>query len=212
MVKNDGTVWGTGDYAHGDEDIRSKTKGVVPIQIGNDETGFSQTEITVEVGDKKNIATNTSYEFNLIYLNQDFNEELTFNSLKDEIAELDENGNINGIRIGTTRVNAVSKKTGKVYSILVKVVDRGSIVAPKVCAGENFVGVLKSDGSIWTFGYNTSGQLATGDYLTYDKPTKTNILSTYSDIKVGDDFLVALRLDGTVWTSGNNNDGQLGDR
>lgn len=70
---------------------------------------------------------------------------------------------------------------------------------------------LKLTGSIWTFGINTSGQAATGDYLTYDKPSKTNILSTYDDIKVGDDFILALRSDGTVWASGNNKEGQLGD-
>lgn len=145
MVKKDGTVWGTGDYAHGDEQIKSKTKGAIPIQVGNDETGLSQTEITVEVEAKKNIAANTSYEFNLIYLNDNFNEELTFNSLKDEIATVNENGDVTGIRTGVARVNAVSNKTGKVYSVLVKVVDKGSVTAPKIEAGKDFVAVLKAD-------------------------------------------------------------------
>lgn len=93
MCKKDGTVWATGDYAHGDEQVRSKTKGAVPIQIGNDETGLSQTEITVEVGETKNIAANTSYEFNLIYLGDNFNEELTFTSMKEKIATVDDKRN-----------------------------------------------------------------------------------------------------------------------
>lgn len=145
ICKKDGTVWATGDYAHGDEQIRSKTKGAVPIQIGNDETGLAENEITVEVGKTKNIAANTSYEFNLIYLNDNFNEELTFSSMKDAIAEVNDTGDVTGVKTGTTRVNAVSNKTGKVYSVLVKVVDKGSITAPIVEAGENFTSVLKAD-------------------------------------------------------------------
>ncbi|MDE5831043.1 MAG: hypothetical protein K2H53_05420 [Clostridia bacterium] len=49
LVKNDGTVWGMGDYAHGDEEIKSKTRGSIPTQVGNDDTGIDETEITVTV-------------------------------------------------------------------------------------------------------------------------------------------------------------------
>ena len=95
MLKTDGTVWGTGDYAHGDEEVKSKTKGVVPIQVGNDEIGFEETEITVKVGEDKNIVANCAYEFNLIYLNENFNENLKYTSLKDEIATVSEDRSSN---------------------------------------------------------------------------------------------------------------------
>ena len=48
FLKKDGTVWGTGDYSGGDEDIKSKTKGSIPVQVGNDETGITDTEIIVK--------------------------------------------------------------------------------------------------------------------------------------------------------------------
>lgn len=145
IVKKDGTVWGMGDYAHGDESIKSKTKGIIPIQVGNDETGFKETEIVVEVDSSKNITANTSYEFNLIYLNENFAENLEFSSLKQEIAGVSSEGIIRGLRIGTTRVNAISSTNQKTYSILVKVIEKGGITAPKVYAGENSTSVLKAD-------------------------------------------------------------------
>lgn len=78
-------------------------------------------------------------------------------------------------------------------------------------AGENFAVALKADGSIWSFGYNADGRLGLGNNLTKDIPSKTNIISTYKDIKVGKDFGIALRDNGTVWAVGNNKKGQLGD-
>ena len=211
FLKTDGTVWGTGDYAHGDEQIKSKTKGIVPIQIGNDEIGFEEIEIVVREGQEKDIAAECTYEFNLIYLNENFKENLSYTSLKEEIATVTEEGEVTGIRVGTTRVTAESSLNGKKYSFLIKVVRKDSNYAPKVVAGENFAAVLKSDGSIWTFGYNGDGRLGLGNNLTKDIPTKTNIISTYKDIKAGKNFVIALRDNGTVWATGNNKKGQLGD-
>lgn len=211
ILKKDGTVWGTGDYAHGNEEIKSKTKGIVPVQIGNDEIGFEETEIVVKVGENKNIAAECSYEFNLIYLNENFKENLSYTSIKEEIAEVDEEGIVKGNRVGTTRVTAISDLTGKKYSFLIKVIPEEANYAPKVVAGEDFVAVIKADGSIWTFGQNSDGRLGLGNNITKDIPSKTNIISTYKDIKLGKDFIIALRDNGTVWSVGNNKKGQLGD-
>lgn len=212
FLKTDGTVWGTGDYAHGDEEIKSKTKGIIPVQVGNDEIGFEETEITVKVGEDKDIAANCAYEFNLIYLNENFNENLSYTSIKTEIATVNEEGVVTGNRVGTTRVTGVSDLTGKKYSFLIKVIPEETNYAPKVVAGEDFAAVVKADGSIWTFGQNSDGRLGLGNNLTKDIPYKTNIISTYKDIKAGKDFVIALRDNGTVWATGNNKKGQLGDR
>lgn len=209
MVKKDGTVWGCGDYSHGDEDIKSKTKSSIPVQVGNDQTGLSDTEIVIEKGKTKDISSDCEYEFNLIYQNKNFADTLKYTSLKTEIATVDEKGVVTGQRTGITRVNAISNATGKTYSVLVKVVEESFSIAPKVDGGENFASVLKADGSIWSFGYNGAGQLGVGNYITQDIPTKIDVSSTYKDIKVGKDFMIALREDGTVWTVGNNKDGQL---
>ena len=211
MLKSDGTVWATGDYTHGDEEIKSKTKAIIPIQVGNDETGFNEVEVTLGISEQKNIGENCAYAFNLISLEENFSENLTYTSLNEDIATVSEDGIITGKRVGTTRINAKSSKNEKTYSILVKIVPEQGLVAPKVEAGENFAAILKSDGSIWTFGYNSDGRLGTGNNLTRDIPSKTNILVTYKDLKVGNNFIIALRSNGTVWSVGNNSNGQLGD-
>lgn len=210
FLKRDGSVWASGDYSHGDIDIRSKTKAIVPVQVGNDETGLEQTEITVKVGESKDIVANCSYEFNLIHLEENFAETLEYSSWKEEIAGVNEKGIVTGNRIGTTRVTATSNETGKKYSVLVHVIGEKNIVAPKIEAGENFAAALKADGSVWTFGYNVDGVLAIGNNLTKTIPNKTNILSTYADVKAGNNFMIALRADGTIWSVGNNMQGQLG--
>lgn len=210
MLKTDGTVWACGDYTHGDENIKSKTKSNVPIQVGNDQTGLGQTQITINVENTKEITTNCAYELNLIKLADNFIDSLTFESLNEEIAQINAEGVVTGKRVGTTRVNAISNIDGRKYSVLVNVIPQGNIYAPEVEAGENFVATLKGDGNIWTFGYNSDGRLAIGNNITKDLPIKTNIISTYEDIKVGKDYIIALRSDGTVWSVGNNKKGQLG--
>ncbi|MCI8397651.1 MAG: hypothetical protein HFJ52_08670 [Clostridia bacterium] len=211
LVKVDGSVWGTGDYAHGDEEIKSKTKGNTFIQIGNEETGLQETEITLKAGESKNITSECAYEFNLIYENANFKDSLTYNTLKQEIAEVDNVGVVTGIRVGTTRVNALSATFGKTYSVLVKVIPQDAVIAPKVEGGDNFGAIVKADGNIYTFGYNGDGRLALQNYETKDIPTKVDMQSVFKDISLGENFIIAMRQDGTVWASGNNKKGQLGD-
>ncbi len=208
-LKQDGTVWANGDYTRGDLDIKAKTRSNVPVQIGNDETGLGITEVTLGIDKTKRISENCAYALNLIKLDDNFADTLNYVSLNEDIATVDENGVVTGKRIGTTRVNATSSINGRIYSVLVKVVENNSQIAPKVVAGDDFATVLKADGSLWSFGYNSDGRLGIGNNITSDIPTKTNILATYVDVKAGRNFIIALRSDGKVWTVGNNEKGAL---
>ena len=210
MLKPDGTVWACGDYTNNNEDIISKTKSTEPIQVGNGKTTIGQTEITVKVNETKKLIENASLEFNLIKEEDDYFENLNYNCLNTDIVETSEDGNVTGKRVGRTRVTATSTEDGKSYSVLVNVVDENSKFAPKVTSGEDFVATLKSDGSVYTFGYNADGRLGIGNKITQTIPQKTNVLSTYKDVKAGNNFIIALRNNGTVWSTGNNEYAQLG--
>jgi alpha-tubulin suppressor-like RCC1 family protein len=78
-----------------------------------------------------------------------------------------------------------------------------------IAAGVNFSLALKSDGSVWAWGYNGSGQL--GDGTTTDRltPVYVNMVAQVA-IAAGFDHSVAMTSTGTVWTWGNNSNGQLG--
>jgi alpha-tubulin suppressor-like RCC1 family protein/uncharacterized protein YjdB len=85
------------------------------------------------------------------------------------------------------------------------------VVAVK--AGANHSVALKRDGTVWTWGRNTVGQLGNGEttdvnYTAKMVPGLTNIM----EIAAGDNHTLALKQDRTtVWAWGSNSYGQLGD-
>ncbi len=70
---------------------------------------------------------------------------------------------------------------------------------------------LKSDGTVWDWGDNSSGQLGIGNTTDSNVPVQVSSLSDVIAITGGTDFHLALKGDGTVWAWGNNGVGNLGD-
>ncbi|NEW09151.1 S8 family serine peptidase [Paenibacillus sp. SYP-B3998] len=81
---------------------------------------------------------------------------------------------------------------------------------PMVAAGSTHSLQLKSDGTVWSWGSNNSGELGDGTFVS--KSTAVNIigLSGVSRIAAGTSHSIALKNDGTVWAWGANDKGQLG--
>src|SRR6185436_5132766 len=86
-----------------------------------------------------------------------------------------------------------------------------------VSAGVNYSVALKSDGSVWTWGDNTYGQLGASGVPSYSSfpvrvktSTGTDLTDIYA-ISAGSYSTYALGRDGTVWAWGRNDNGQLGD-
>ena len=70
---------------------------------------------------------------------------------------------------------------------------------------------VRSDGSVWCWGSNGSGQLGDGSTNSSATPLQVSSLSLASMVSVGQDFSCALKQDGTVWCWGAGSAGQLGD-
>ena len=68
---------------------------------------------------------------------------------------------------------------------------------------------LKSDGTLWAWGYNGHGQLGDGTIMTRTIPIK--IGSGFTAISAGGEHSLALKANGTLWAWGFNFYGQLGD-
>ncbi len=77
-----------------------------------------------------------------------------------------------------------------------------------ISAGGGFSVALKSDGTVWSWGDNSSGQL--GRVTTENNPAVIPGLNNVIAISAGSGFTTALKADGTVWTFGANGFGQLG--
>ncbi|TFG82852.1 MAG: RCC1 repeat-containing protein, partial [Spirochaetales bacterium] len=80
-----------------------------------------------------------------------------------------------------------------------------------IAAGDSHTVALKSDGTVWTWGDNSYGQLGDGTTTERTTPVLDSVLSGVVAIAAGGCHTVALKSDGTVWTWGSNDYGQLGD-
>jgi len=81
-----------------------------------------------------------------------------------------------------------------------------------IAAGSSHTVALKSDGSVWAWGYNMYGQLGNGTNTASSVPVQVSGLSSgVTAIAAGGSHNVALKSDGTLWAWGYNSSGQLGD-
>ena len=80
-----------------------------------------------------------------------------------------------------------------------------------IAAGASHTIALKSDGTVWAWGYNESGQLGDGTIIDSTTPVQVNGLEEVVAIACGYYHTIALKSDGTVWSWGYNVYGQLGD-
>lgn len=69
---------------------------------------------------------------------------------------------------------------------------------------------LKSDGTIWSWGLNSYGQLGLGNTFDTNMPTKIDTNSNWITMNAGGFHAIAQKQDGTLWTWGRNDFGQLG--
>jgi alpha-tubulin suppressor-like RCC1 family protein len=83
----------------------------------------------------------------------------------------------------------------------------------KYVAGRNYaVAAIKTDNTLWTWGYNYNYVLGDGTSTSRASPVQTLIGGTnWKQVSVGGTgFMSAVKTDGTLWTWGFNNYGQLG--
>jgi alpha-tubulin suppressor-like RCC1 family protein len=75
---------------------------------------------------------------------------------------------------------------------------------------------IKTNGTLWAWGKNTSGQLGLNTAVSISSPVQVGVLTTWLSVAAGYRHCLAIKTDGTLWAWGFNNDsfgavGQLGD-
>lgn len=77
-----------------------------------------------------------------------------------------------------------------------------------LAGGSGFSYILQTDGSLWTTGFNGSGQLGNG--TSSSSPTAIKIMDDVKAISAGQSFAMILLNNGDLYATGDNSDGQLG--
>jgi len=82
----------------------------------------------------------------------------------------------------------------------------------QVACGQHHVAAIKTDGTLWTWGFNSYGRLGDNTTTTRSTPVTTFAGGTnWKQVSCGESYTAAIKTDGTLWTWGRNHGGQLGD-
>jgi alpha-tubulin suppressor-like RCC1 family protein len=79
-----------------------------------------------------------------------------------------------------------------------------------IATGGGHVLALKADGSIWSWGLNSSGQLGLGDTVNVSDPTQVGTDLDWAEVYAGGPYSMAKKDDGSLWGWGSGSSGQLG--
>ncbi|MFB5269427.1 OmpL47-type beta-barrel domain-containing protein [Paenibacillus enshidis] len=185
-VNKDGTVWSWGDGTHEPRQLYwNVNDAVYAVGEPDSHSGYVITQ-----------------EGDLHFWANDLD--------KRNIWEISE-AKFNSISVGRFATLAV-KQDGTVWSIknesASQVKSLQSIVGAAV--GADHALVLRRDGTVLSWGDNSSGQLGTGSKTSSDVPSVVPGLSHVVAIAAGDGFSLALTAEGKVWTWGDGEDGKLG--
>ena len=80
-----------------------------------------------------------------------------------------------------------------------------------VSAGAQHTVAIKTDGSLWAWGYNAHGQLGDGTNIDRNVPKQIGTDTNWTVVSAGGEHTVAIKRDGSLWAWGVNSYGQLGD-
>ena len=81
----------------------------------------------------------------------------------------------------------------------------------QVSSGGYYTAAIKTDGTLWTWGRGTSGQLGTNGFVDKITPVTTFVGGTnWKQVSSGLSHTAAIKTDGTLWTWGPGSEGRLG--
>ena len=69
---------------------------------------------------------------------------------------------------------------------------------------------VKTDNTLWAWGYNGLGQLGKNNRTNFDSPVQVGALTDWALITAGQYSSIAVKTNNTLWAWGDNSDGQLG--
>jgi alpha-tubulin suppressor-like RCC1 family protein len=103
------------------------------------------------------------------------------------------------------------KKILFIFSLLVCYTTCNAQCWQFITAGDAHCLGIKSNGTLWAWGLNATGQLGDGTYIDKNIPTQVGTDADWLTASAGNNFSYAIKKNGTMYSWGNNNKGQLSD-
>jgi len=177
-IKTDGTLWLWGDNFYGQLGDNTTTHRSSPVQTVSGGTNWKLIACGLEVTAAiKTDGTLWTWGYNLV---------------------------------GALGDNTTTNRSSPVQTI------SGGTNWKQVACGFYHTAAIKTDGTLWSWGYNSYGQLGDNTTTSRSSPVQTvsagtNWKQVAGSVGGGGNHTAAIKTDGTLWTWGRNSYGQLGD-
>ena len=224
-IKTDGTLWMWGSNTNGELGLNDTVKRSAPIQIGNSYWSVVSTN--------ENSVGAISLDGTLWMWGYNNNGELGLNDLVHRSSPVQVGSSADwrnvSIRGGSTiaiKTNGTLWAWGANGSGFLGDNTRVSRSSPvQIGSDTNWDYVVgsgtasaavtaffarKTNGTLWSWGYNAEGQLGNNTELPRSSPTQIGNGIDWSEIAAGESSCVAVKTNGTIWSWGGNSKGQLG--
>ena len=112
---------------------------------------------------------------------------------------------------GSTNSGVLGNGVGTAGGTVLTPVQIGTLTNWKsVVSNNQSTAAIKTDGTLWAWGYNLHGELGLGTSVSVSSPVQVGSLTNWASISHSGMHLMAIRTDGTLWGTGYNAYGSIG--
>jgi alpha-tubulin suppressor-like RCC1 family protein len=217
MLKVDGSIWTCGYGLYGRLGVGNASSYSSPVQVGTNTNWRQISSGSVHMGAITQDNTLFVWGGNSAGVlgngtRTDYNSPIQFSSTSDWKFVHAGNNTIHAIKLngtlwacGDNSGIAIGNSSSSSYSSPIQI---GSLTNWKSISSNSHTLAIKTDNSLWGWGYNPYGEVgASGGY---SSPVQIGTLTNWKQVSCGFEHSLAVKQDGTLWGWGRNHIGQLG--